>query len=76
LGLHGLLAERGNVESLVEKLLVALELPEVGPSLRQRAVQHFSWRAAGEAIVAAYHELTQPGQPEKARTPVRGAGQV
>ena len=60
LGLHGLLAERGNVQSLAEKLLIALASPELGVPLRQRAVQHFSWRSAGEAIVAAYDELTQP----------------
>ena len=60
LGLHGLLAERGNVQSLAEKLLIALASPELGAPLRQRAVQHFSWRSAGEAIVAAYDELTQP----------------
>ena len=65
LGLHGLLAERGNVQSLAEKILVALASPELGAPLRQRAVQQFSWRAAGEAIVAAYDELTQPDQREK-----------
>jgi glycosyltransferase involved in cell wall biosynthesis len=54
------LAERGNVQSLAEKLLIALASPELGAPLRQRAVQHFSWRSAGEAIVAAYDELTQP----------------
>jgi len=65
LGRHGLLAERGHVQSLAEKLLVALESPALGASLRQRAVQHFSWRAAGEAIVAAYTELTRPQQGGK-----------
>lgn len=65
LGRHGLLAERGNAQSLAEKLLVALESPELGAVLRQRAVQHFSWRAAGEAIVAAYSELTRPQQRGK-----------
>ena len=57
MGYHGLLAERGNAQSLAEKLVVALESPELGASLRQRAVQHFSWRAAGETIVAAYTKL-------------------
>lgn len=65
LGRQGLLAERGNVQSLAEKLLVALESPELGAALRQRAVQHFSWRAAGEVIVAAYAELTRPQQQGK-----------
>lgn len=60
LGYHGLLAERGNVQSLAEKLLVALETPELGLALRQRAVQQFSWQAAAETIVAAYSELTRP----------------
>jgi len=62
LGLHGLLAERGNVQSLAEKVLIALESPELGTPLRQRAVQQFSWRSAGEAIVAAYTELVRPQQ--------------
>ncbi len=60
LGAQGLLAERGNVESLAEKLLIALESPQTGIPLRQRAVQQFSWRAASETIVAAYTELTHP----------------
>jgi len=62
LGLHGLLAERGNAQSLAEKLIVALESPELGMALRQRAVQHFSWRAAGETIVAAYTKLMGTAQ--------------
>lgn len=65
LGRYGLLAERGNVQSLAEKLLVALGSPELGASLRQRAIQHFSWHAAGEAIVAAYTELTRPQERGK-----------
>ncbi len=60
LGAHGLLAERGNVESLAEQLLIALESPHLGIPLRQRAVQQFSWQAASETIVAAYTELTHP----------------
>lgn len=66
LGLHGLLAERGNVQSLAEKLLIALASPELGAPLRQRAVQQFSWRAAGETIVAAYRELARPQQSKEA----------
>lgn len=65
LGMHGLLAERGNVQSLAEKLLIALESPELGGALRQRAVQQFSWQAAAEAIVAAYGELTLPRQSKE-----------
>ncbi|MBX3010548.1 MAG: glycosyltransferase family 4 protein [Caldilineaceae bacterium] len=60
LGYHGLLAERGNVQSLAEKVLAALEKPELGTALRQRAIQHFSWRAAADIILAAYDELTRP----------------
>jgi len=60
LGVQGFLAERGNVESLAEQLLIALESPQTGMPLRRRAVQQFSWRAASETIVAAYAELTHP----------------
>jgi len=60
LGIQGFLAERGNVKSLAKQLLIALESPQTGMPLRQRAVQQFSWRAASETIVAAYTELTHP----------------
>lgn len=65
LGRYGLLAERGNVQSLAEKLLIALASPELGAPLRQRAVQQFSWRAAGETIVAAYTELARSQQSKE-----------
>lgn len=74
LGMHGLLAKRGDVESLAEKLLTALDAPELGSALRQRAIQQFGWAKAGQQITAAYGELTKPhalptalGRPSKAR---------
>ena len=58
LGNAGLLAQRGDVESLAAQLLVALDSPQLGEALRQRAIQHFAWAKAGQQIVDAYRELT------------------
>ena len=65
LGLDGLLAIRGDVVSLAEKLSVCFFPPaetphlyiEAGKRLRQRAVQHFEWQQAGKLILAVYQEL-------------------
>lgn len=61
LGPNGLFAVRGDVDSLAERLEQALDAPDGGRSLgarlRQRAVQHYSWGAAGQTIEAAYAEV-------------------
>lgn len=57
LGLHGLLATPGDVQSLADKLIKALLMPEFGPPLRQRAIQHFEWQMAGQQIVEVYRRL-------------------
>lgn len=57
LGNDGLLAARGDVESLSQMLLVALETPTLGEALRQRAIQHFGWAKVGAQITQAYTEL-------------------
>ncbi len=67
LGQDGLLAERGNVESLAAKLMHALFPPaaqaahvhSLGPRLRQRAIQQFSWEQAGQVIVGTYQMLIE-----------------
>ncbi len=57
LGSDGLLARRGDQAHLAEMLLKALTVPEMGETLRQRAIDQFSWAKAGERIVAAYAAL-------------------
>jgi glycosyltransferase involved in cell wall biosynthesis len=62
LGLDGLLAVRGDVESLAAKLRAALAFEghaaqEMGQRLRQRALQQFAWDQAGQLIVATYRAL-------------------
>lgn len=57
LGIHGLFATRGDVQSLADKLTKALFTPEFGPLLRQRAIQHFEWQMAGQHIVEVYQRL-------------------
>lgn len=61
LGYYGLLAERGNVESLAAKLETALfdadTTANLGERLRQRAQQHYEWASAGERIVETYAAL-------------------
>jgi glycosyltransferase involved in cell wall biosynthesis len=64
LGMHGLYAVRGDVQSLAEKLTTALFSPELGPPLRQRAIQSFDWLKAGQQMVDVYHRLL-----EERRTP-------
>jgi len=58
LGPDALLARRGDQAHLADLLLQALTAPELGGALRQRAIDHFGWAQAGEAIVSAYAELT------------------
>ncbi|MCB0190151.1 MAG: glycosyltransferase family 4 protein, partial [Caldilineaceae bacterium] len=62
LGSDGHLAQRGNADDLAKMLLQALDEPEKGQTLRQSAIDHFSWASAGQQIVAAYDELTQPSE--------------
>lgn len=57
LGMHGLFAAPGDVQSLADKLTKALWSPEFGPPLRQRAIQHFEWQMAGQQIVEVYRRL-------------------
>jgi glycosyltransferase involved in cell wall biosynthesis len=65
LGPYGLLAERGDVESLAQQLMDALfpsrqnavAIQERGQRLRQRALQHFSWEPAGQIMIETYEEL-------------------
>jgi glycosyltransferase involved in cell wall biosynthesis len=64
LGSEGMLAARGDVESLASTLLDCLSLADTAPEtlrsigqrLRQRAIQHFSWDRAGRQIITAYQE--------------------
>lgn len=58
LGNHGFYAQRGDVASLAEMLLAALNEPERGTLLRERAIQHFSWLRAGHQIVEVYNRVT------------------
>jgi len=61
LGAHGLLAQAGNVESLAAKLKLGLfgdaTVQDTGGRLRQRAIQSFEWRRAGQSIVDTYAQL-------------------
>ena len=74
LGHDGLLATPGSVDELACNLRACLFPPELmsnnyrlmGQRLRQRAIQHFSWIAAGHQIVEAYREVLE-------RTPTRVA---
>lgn len=63
LGIHGLFATRGDVQSLADKLLTALAAPELGTPLRQRAIQQFEWQKAGQQIVEVYQRLLHQDQP-------------
>lgn len=66
LGQDGLLAERGDVESLAQQLTAALfpsdqnagAIQELGQRLRQRTLQHFSWEAAGQMMIETYEDLS------------------
>jgi glycosyltransferase involved in cell wall biosynthesis len=65
LGLHGLLAILGDVDSLAYHLRTCLFPPEgsahlgqsMGLRLRQRAIQNYSWESAGHQIVETYRQL-------------------
>ena len=65
LGNDGMLAVRGDVDSLAAKLLdclfptagAATQIAAVGRQLRRRVLQQFSWQQAGQIIVATYAEL-------------------
>lgn len=59
LGAHGLYAVRGDVQSLADKLTAALFSPELGPPLRQRAIQSFDWLKAGQQMVEVYRRLLE-----------------
>ncbi|GIV79985.1 MAG: glycosyl transferase family 1 [Litorilinea sp.] len=67
LGADGLLAKRGDVESLAEQLSAALFPPPgqadryraCGQRLRRRVIQHFDWEQAGREIVAIYRQLRE-----------------
>jgi len=65
LGEYGLLAKRGDVESLAEQLKIGLRAPNMGLSLRQRAIQYFEWKKAGEQIVEIYWGLLQREEPNR-----------
>jgi len=62
LGREGVLAVRGDVQSLADSLLDCLfaspeQSSRMGQRLRQRAIQNFSWDQAGQQIIEAYHAL-------------------
>jgi glycosyltransferase involved in cell wall biosynthesis len=65
LGSDGLFATRGDVDSLAYYLRSCLFPPSdspdtylrMGQRLRQRAIQQFSWEAAGHTIIETYEEL-------------------
>lgn len=65
LGMEGILARRGDIDSLAEKILHALNLtthePElagyIGERLRRRAISLFDWEIAGKQIVETYENL-------------------
>ncbi|MEM7530958.1 MAG: glycosyltransferase family 4 protein [Chloroflexota bacterium] len=75
LGMDGLLAEFGDVDSLAEKLTMAL-YPEaygemtwaqrLGQRLRQRAIQQFEWHRAGLQIEETYRALVEKTPPSGA----------
>lgn len=71
LGLDGVYAKLGDVDSLVEKVLLCLGsepaedgsnarllYKSMGQRLRQRAIRHFAWRKAGHQIADIYSALT------------------
>ena len=65
LGMDGLFAVRGDVDSLAYYLQSGLfpspgnaeYYHQLGQRLRQRAIQHFGWDTAGRQIVAIYQQL-------------------
>jgi glycosyltransferase involved in cell wall biosynthesis len=72
LGGHGFYALRGDIPSLADKLLAALDATDQGPALRQRAIHHFDWARAGQQIVQTYTRLLggQPSAADPAMQPV------
>lgn len=65
LGMEGILARRGDIDSLAEKMLHALALVTheqalagyIGERLRRRAISLFDWEVAGKQIVETYGRL-------------------
>ncbi len=65
LGIDGVFAKRGDAASLAEHLLAVLfpavhdlsSFKTTGPQLRTRAIQSYSWEAAGREIVQTYQRL-------------------
>ncbi|HEX9117511.1 MAG TPA: glycosyltransferase family 4 protein [Anaerolineae bacterium] len=76
LGSDGLLATRGDVDSLAANLLKCLFPPEndpelfvrLGARLRARAGQEFGWEKAGQKIIAAYRFVRGDGSRDE--TPI------
>jgi glycosyltransferase involved in cell wall biosynthesis len=76
LGADGHLALRGDVQSLADKLTLAL-FPattdkwslEMGKRLRQRVIQLFAWEQAGQMIVNTYREVIERTQGRVMRVP-------
>lgn len=63
----GVYADRGNADSLAERMIELLQDPdrrrELGQALRARAIQRFSWDDAAGRIVAVYDAVRAP-RPE------------
>jgi len=63
MGREGYYARFGDAESLAEWILYALHHPgesaERGRRLRERAIAHYSWKAAGQALLEIYRALRQ-----------------
>ena len=63
LGEWGVYAPAGDVNAFTRCLAGLLHDPErrqfLGQQLRQRAIESYNWRSAGEKIVAVYRELTK-----------------
>lgn len=61
LGDLGVYAPVGNVDAFIKGIDYLIEKPqkrqELGTKLRQRASEKYSWRVAGEQIVALYYDL-------------------
>jgi len=61
LGELGIYARRGDVDGLAQDILDLVASParraELGAALRERAVTRFSWRQAGERLLAIYRAV-------------------
>ncbi len=68
LGEQGVFAQRGDVDSLAQCLSDLVAGPErrrsLGAALRERAVERFSWRAAGLTILGLYADLLDGRLPD------------